>query len=323
MKTTMNQSLGTAESPLGAGRTYVRAPWYKRQKTRDIVRAIIVYSLVLPGAVLFIIPLVWMLSTALKPSNQIFVYPPQWIPDPPRWQNFIEGWTAYLPFNTMMRNSAIITLNNIVGNVFSCSLAAYGFARLRARGKNVLFGLVLATMLLPNEVTIIPQYVLFTNLLEIIKPYWPQGGVLWFLYRSWIPLTVPAWFGWPFFIFLLRQFFMSIPIELDEAARIDGASSWRILFQIIIPLAKPALATVVIFSFIGNWNNFLGPLIYIRRIKEQVLAVGLNMFRGQYGQIQFHYMMAVALIVLLPVLIVFFFGQRLFVQGIALSGIKG
>jgi ABC-type glycerol-3-phosphate transport system permease component len=163
-------------------------------------------------------------------------------------------------------------------------------------------------MLLPTEVTIIPQYVLFARL------GWTD---------SWLPLMVPPWFGWPFFIFLLRQFFMNIPHELDEAARLDGASSWRILWNIILPLAKPALASVVIFAFIGNWNNFLGPLIYIRSMEKQVLAVGLNMFRGQYGQTDFHYMMAVSLLVLLPVLIVFFVGQRVFVQGIALTGIKG
>lgn len=178
-------------------------------------------------------------------------------------------------------------------------------------------------MLLPQEVTIIPQYVLFTKLTQAMEPYWPSNGVLWFYKLSWIPLMIPPWFGWPFFIFLLRQFYMSIPIDLDEAARLDGASSWRILWSIILPLSKPALATVIIFAFIGNWNNYLIPLIYIRSTKEQVLAVGLNMFRGAYGNIDMHYMMAVSVIVLLPVLVIFFFGQRLFVQGIALTGMKG
>ena len=285
-----------------------RAPWYQRKRTRELLRNIVVYALVLPGAAIFVLPLLWMLSTALKESNQIFVYPPQWIPDPMIWSNFVDGWTKFLDFNRMMLNTLFITTNNVLGNLVSCCLAAYGFARLRAPGKNVLFALVLGTMLLPAEVTIIPQYVLFTKL------GWNN---------TWLPLTVPAWFGFPFFIFLLRQFFMSIPYDLDEAARIDGASSWRILWSIILPLAKPALATVVIFAFIGNWNNFLNPLIYIRDMDKQVLSVGLNMFRGQYGRIDFHYMMAVALIVLLPVLVVFFFGQRLFVQGIALTGIKG
>jgi multiple sugar transport system permease protein len=283
-------------------------PWWQRKRTRQIVHAVVVYGLLLPGALLFILPLLWMLSTALKEPKQIFVYPPQWIPNPVKWSNFWEGWNAYLPFTLFLRNSLIITVNNIIGNLVSCCLAAYAFARLRARGKNIFFMLVLATMLLPQEVTVIPQYVLFTKL------GWNN---------TWLPLMVPPWFGWPFFIFLLRQFFMSIPHDLDEAARLDGASSWRILWSVILPLAKPALATVVIFAFIGNWNNFLYPLIYIRDINKQVLAVGLNMFRGQYGQVDFHYMMAVSLLVLLPVLIVFFFGQRLFVQGIALTGIKG
>ncbi|MCL4857919.1 MAG: carbohydrate ABC transporter permease [Caldilineaceae bacterium] len=303
----------TLQTPAVSGasvrpRPVVGAPWWQRKRTRKIIHAVVVYGLLLPGALLFILPLLWMLSTALKEPKQIFVYPPQWIPNPLKWSNFWEGWNAYLPFNLFLRNSLIITVNNIIGNLVSCCLAAYAFARLRAPGKNIFFMLVLATMLLPQEVTVIPQYVLFTKL------GWNN---------TWLPLMVPPWFGWPFFIFLLRQFFMSIPHDLDEAARLDGASSWRILWSIILPLAKPALATVVIFAFIGNWNNFLFPLIYIRDLDKQVLAVGLNMFRGQYGQVDFHYMMAVSLIVLMPVLIVFFFGQRLFVQGIALTGIKG
>ncbi|MEZ4706106.1 MAG: carbohydrate ABC transporter permease [Caldilineaceae bacterium] len=302
----MNQTL--ISKPQMASSTGKTMPWYQSRRMRKAIHALVVYALILPGACIFILPLVWMISTALKPSNEIFVYPPQWFPSSPQWSNFSEGWTAYLNFNRMFMNTLIITVNNVIGNLFSCCLAAYGFARLRAPGKNIFFALVLATMLLPTEVTIIPQYVLFTKL------GWNN---------TWRPLMVPPWFGWPFFIFLLRQFFMSIPMDLDEAARLDGASSWRILWSILLPLVRPALATVVIFAFIGNWNNFLGPLIYIRSVDKQVLAVGLNMFRGQYGQVDFHYMMAVALIVLLPVLLVFFFGQRLFVQGIALTGIKG
>lgn len=305
----MSQILeNSALTGAGARRRVNDVWWWQRKTPRKIIHATVIYLLLLPGALLFILPLIWMLSTSLKEPRQIFVYPPQWIPNPVLWSNFWEGWNAYLPFSLFLRNSLIITINNIIGNLISCCLAAYAFARLRAPGKNIFFMLVLATMLLPQEVTVIPQYVLFTRL------GWNN---------TWLPLMVPAWFGWPFFIFLLRQFFMSIPHDLDEAARLDGASSWRILWSIILPLAKPALATVVIFAFIGNWNNFLYPLIYIRDIKKQVLAVGLNMFRGQYGQVDFHYMMAVSLIVLLPVLVVFFLGQRLFVQGIALTGIKG
>ncbi len=283
-------------------------PWHQKRSVRKGAHAALVYALAVPGAILFTIPLLWMLSTALKEPKQIFLFPPEWIPDPLLWGNFVAGWNDFLPFNTFLANSLIITVSNIVGNLISCSLAAFAFARLRARGKNLLFLLVLGTMLLPQEVTVIPQYVLFTRL------GWND---------SWLPLMVPPWFGWPFFIFLLRQFFMGIPRELDEAARLDGASSGRILWNLILPLSKPALATVVIFGFIGNWNNFLYPLIYIRSMDKQVLAVALNMFRGAYGNANYQYMMAVSLLVLLPVLVVFFLGQRLFVRGIALTGIKG
>jgi len=299
----------TIDRPLGSAlRKATTVPWHQRSSTRGVFQAILVYAIVLPGALLFTIPLVWMLSTALKEPKQIFIFPPQWIPNPVHWENFAKGWNDFLPFNRFLLNSLIITTNNIVGNLISCCLAAFAFARLRARGKNFFFLLVLGTMLLPAEVTIIPQYVLFSKL------GWNN---------TWLPLMVPSWFGWAFFIFLLRQFFMGIPRELDEAARLDGASSWHIMWKVIIPLAKPALATVVIFGFIGNWNNFLQPLIYIRSTDMQVLAVGLNMFRGAFGNTNYNYMMAVSLLVLLPVLVVFFFGQRLFVRGIALTGIKG
>lgn len=301
----------TLNKPFASG-TSVSAssaiPWWKRKQTRRVIQAIVVYALLIPGACLFILPLIWMLSTALKTTKEIFIYPPQWFPVVPQWQNFYDGWFKYLPFNTFLFNSTFITVTNIMGNLLSCCLAAYGFSRLRAKGRNFLFALVLSTMLLPNEVLIIPQYVMFTRL------GWNN---------TWLPLTIPAWFGYPFFIFLLRQFFMTIPHDLDEAARLDGASSWTILGRIILPLSKPALAAVVIFGFIGNWNNFLGPLIYIRSEKKQVLAVGLNWFRGQYGNADYHYMMAVALLVLLPVLVVFLLGQRVFIQGIATSGLKG
>jgi len=298
----------TLSSTDAAPRTVHSIPWHRRRETRRVLHAILVYALVIPGALIFMVPLIWMLSTALKEPKQVFIFPPQWIPDPIMWENFARGWNDFLQFNRFLLNSILITSNNIIGNLVSCCLAAFAFARLRARGRGFFFVLVLGTMLLPAEVTIIPQYVLFTKL------GWNN---------TWLPLMVPSWFGWAFFIFLLRQFFMGIPRELDEAARLDGASSWRILWSIILPLSKPALATVVIFAFIGNWNNFLYPLIYIRSTEMQVLAVGLNMFRGAYGNTNYNYMMAVALLVLMPVLLVFFFGQRLFVRGIALTGIKG
>jgi ABC-type glycerol-3-phosphate transport system permease component len=284
------------------------APWYRQRLTRRALYYLLVYLLILPGAALFILPFVWMLSTSLKIPQQIFVYPPQWIPDPIRWQNFPEGWVKYLPFTTFLFNSLKISINAVIGNLVSCSMAAYAFARLRARGKNILFLTILATMVLPTEVTIVPQYILFTNL-GWNNTHWP--------------LLVPPWFGWPFFIFLLRQFFMSIPKDLDDAARIDGASAWQILWHVILPLSKPALATVMIFSFIGNWNNFLVPLIYLRDEDLLTISIGLLQFQGAFGNVDYHLMMAVAVVALVPVLLMFFFGQRMFVQGITLTGMKG
>lgn len=292
---------------VGVDKYLTAAPWYQRWRPRQIWHYVITYVLILPGAAFFILPFLWMLSTALKEPQQIFVYPPQWIPDPLRWENFSEGWVKYLPFTTFLINSLKISINAVIGNLFSCALPAYAFARLRARGKNLLFAAVLATMVLPTEVTIVPQYILFTNL-GWNNTHWP--------------LLVPPWLGWPFFIFLLRQFFLTIPKDLDDAARIDGASSGQILWHIILPLSKPALATVAIFAFIGNWNNYLAPLIYLRDEELLTLAIGLNQFRGQFGNIDYHLMMAVAVLVLIPVLVVFFVGQRWFVQGIALTGMK-
>jgi ABC-type glycerol-3-phosphate transport system permease component len=294
---------------IGINQNYpIAAPWYQRRITRRTIYYIIMYALILPGATFFILPFIWILSTSLKEPQQIFIFPPQWIPNPARWQNFSEGWTKYLPFTTFLFNSLKISINAVIGNLVSCALPAFAFARLRARGKNLLFAAVLATMVLPLEVTIVPQYILFTNL-GWNNTHWP--------------LLVPPWLGWPFFIFLLRQFFMTIPKDLDDAARIDGANSWRIFWNVVLPLSKPVLATVAIFAFIGNWNNYLAPLIYLRDEELLTLAIGLNQFRGQFGNIDYHLMMAVAVLVLIPVLVIFFVGQRWFVQGIALTGMKG
>ncbi len=297
----------------GAGQTetvpvHHKTAWHKRPETRQAIKVIAFFAIAIPIALLLILPFLWMVSTSLKVPKQIFKFPPVWIPDPIQWQNYPDGWSKYTNFNIPLMNSLIVTLTNIVGNLFSCSLAAYGFARLRAPGKNILFMLVLGTMMVPMWVTLIPQYVLFARL------GWTN---------TLLPLTVPAWFGWPFFIFLLRQFFMTLPNELDDAARIDGASTWGIFARILLPLTKPALATVAVFAFIGNWNNFLGPLIYLRDPEKQTLALALQRFQGTQGNVQYNYMMAVAVISLIPIIVLFFIAQRFFVQGIVMSGIKG
>jgi multiple sugar transport system permease protein len=285
-----------------------QVPWFRKLWFRKLSKTTLIYLIIIPGALILILPFFWMLSTGLKLPKQIFVMPPQLLPNPPQWQNFYEGWTKYAPFNLYLRNTLVIVTNNIIGNLVSCTLAAYGFARLKARGKDILFMMVLGTMMVPMWVTLIPQYVLFSKL------HWTN---------SFLPLTIPAWFGWPFFIFLLRQFFMTIPQDLDDAARIDGASSWGVLWYILLPLCGPALATVAVFAFIGNWNNFLGPLIYLRDTNLYTLAIGLQRFQGTHGNVQYHYMMAVSTLIVLPIIIVFFLAQRLFVQGIVMTGLKG
>jgi len=275
-------------------------------RARRYLKILLTYALLIGLAIPFILPFGWMIATSLKKPEDVFTYPPTFFPNSFEWRNYIYGWTV-LPFNTFLKNSLIVTLANVVGNLISCSLVAYGFARLRGRGRDFLFLLLLATLMIPREVTIVPRFLLFQRV-GLINTLWP--------------LILPAWFGYPFFIFLLRQFFMSIPQDLDEAARIDGASALRILTSIILPLSKPALATVAVFAFIGNWTNILDPLIYIRSQELYTLALGLNLFRG-VNLIQYNWLMAASIITLLPVLVVFFLSQRLFVQGVTLTGMGG
>ena len=275
-------------------------------RRQGLTRTIIVYALLISLSALFILPFLWMVSTSLKLQEDVFTYPPSFFPTSFEWRNYIAGWTI-LPFTTFLINSLIVTFSNVIGNLISCSLVAFGFARLQARGRNILFLMLLATLMIPREVTIVPRFLLFSRL-GLVNTLWP--------------LILPAWFGYAFFIFLLRQFFMGIPRELDDAARIDGASSLRILTSIILPLSGPALATVAIFAFIGNWTNLLDPLIYLRSTELYTLALGLNLFRGQ-NFTQFNLLMAVSIITLLPVLVTFFLSQRIFVQGVTLTGMGG
>jgi ABC-type glycerol-3-phosphate transport system permease component len=303
MSTTLDQR--TAETYQGATEEELRTlRWAKR--LRRTGHMLLVYGLAIPAGILFVLPFLWMLSTSFKAPNEIFLFPPKWIPDTFHFENYTEA-LALAPFALYLRNTLFVTLGNVLGNLVSCTLAAYGFARLRARGKNVLFFLVLATLTLPYWVTLIPQYVMFSSI------GWTN---------SFAPLMVPPWFGWPFFIFLLRQFFMTIPKELEEAARLDGATTLGILWHIIVPLSKPALATVAVLAFIGNWNNFLGPLIYLRDPDLHTLAIAVQRFRGSYGNLYYHYMMAVSVLVVIPVILIFFGAQRFLIRGIVTTGMK-
>lgn len=258
------------------------------------------------GAVIFLVPLVWMLSSSLKPDYQIFAVPPQLIPDPPRWANYREALT-YVDFGRFTLNSLFISVMTIVGHLISCTLVAYGFARLRAPGRDALFVLVLATMMLPYPVTMVPLYMIF-NQLDWVNTF--------------LPLIVPPFFGGAFYIFLLRQFFLGLPRYLEDAARMDGANLLQTLWYVILPLSLPAIATVAIFTFQNTWNDFLAPLIYLHNQTLYTVTLGLNFFRSTY-QVQWALLMAASLVTMLPVIIVFFLAQRLFIEGISLSGVKG
>ena len=223
-----------------------------------------------------------------------------------RWENYPTAWTAK-PFNRYLVNTLIITLACIIGQVFSASLVGFGFSRLEFPGRTVLFFVMLSTMMLPSQVTMIPQYLIYRWL----------GWI-----DTFLPLTVPSYLGGgAFFIFLFRQFFMTLPRELDEAATVDGCSGFRVYWNVLMPLCKPVVATIAVFSFITHWNEFMGPLIYLNSPEKQTLALGLRAFQGTYVT-QLHLLMAASLVVLLPILVVFFLAQKHFVKGVVLSGIK-
>lgn len=275
-------------------------------KNRKSWQRTLVYLLLIVGAFVFMIPFLWMLSSSFKELPQIFIYPPKWIPNPIRPENYAEA-LAKMNFPVALKNTLTITVLCLIGQVGSASLVAYGFARLRFPGRDFLFMLVLSTMMVPAQVTMIPQFILFRHL----------GWV-----DTFKPLIIPAFFGGgAFFIFLLRQFFLTIPKELEDAARIDGCSTIRMYWQIMLPLAKPALITVSIFSFMSHWNDFMGPLIYLNSEHKRTLAIALQSFQGQFTS-EWNLLMAASVVVLIPVLIIFFTLQRYFVEGIVLTGLK-
>jgi multiple sugar transport system permease protein len=267
---------------------------------------VMIYALLLAGTVVLMIPLVWMVSTSLKPLDEVYVYPIRWIPSELVWSNYVDVFKN-VPFARYLYNSAYISIVAIIGNLLGSSLAAYSFARMRFPGRNVLFLVMLSTLMVPAWVTMIPHFMLFKWL-----------GWL----DTYLPILVPAYFAQPFYTFLLRQFFLGIPIELEDAARIDGCSSLGIYWRIFLPLARPALITVAIFSFFYYWNDLLYPLIYLQSQNKFPVAMGIATFRSeQYAN--FALMMAAATLALLPMLIVFFLAQRLFIQGVVITGVKG
>ncbi|MDM5197798.1 carbohydrate ABC transporter permease [Fictibacillus enclensis] len=288
--------------------TRQQAPkFYETMSFRRKMKNSFVLFLLILGSIVILSPVWWMISTSLKTPGEIAQYPPSFMPESFQWSNYLKAWQT-APFTRWAINTIFITVCVVIGNVVVNSFVAYGFAKIRFRGKNFLFMLVLSTMLIPGFVMMIPQYMLFSKL------HW---------INTYLPLIVPAFFGNAFFIFLLRQFFKTIPDEMIEAAKIDGANHFQIWWKLAMPLMKPAVITVAILSFNGAWNDFLGPLLYINDEKLYTLQIGLQTFKGTV-QTQWHYLMSASVLVLLPVILIFFFFQRYFIEGSNItSGTKG
>jgi ABC-type glycerol-3-phosphate transport system permease component len=271
-----------------------------------LLRTAAIYGALIGLAIIFMIPLFWMMSTSLKSRFDVFAYPPEIIPSDIQWGNFKEIFTR-VPLGRYMLNTVLLVVANIVGQLFSVPLVAYAFARLRFPGREPIFFIVIATMMVPTQVTLIPLYSLY-KWLGLVNTYWP--------------LILPAFFGNPFFIFLMRQYIKTLPRDLDDAARIDGASTWGILYRIILPLCIPPLTIVIVFQFLWTWNDFFEPLIYIGDTSMYTLQLGLSAFRGLFT-VEWHLLMAAALVSVVPQLIVYFFAQRKLIGGIASVGLKG
>jgi ABC-type glycerol-3-phosphate transport system permease component len=290
-----------AAAPNRSGRTLTRL-W--RRRGHRVALLLVIFT----GALVIMFPLAWMIATSLKQAGDVYLFPPVWIPNPPQWGNYAEVW-AVADFGHYFLNSILVSGLTVIGSVLSCALAGYSFSRLRSPGRNVIFVVLLSTLMLPSTVTIVPTFVVFQRF-----------GWL----NTFYPLIVPAFFGNAFYIFLLRQFFMTIPLDLEDAGRIDGANSIQIFSQIMLPLAMPALVTVAIFSFIGSWNDFFYPLIYLNSEDMYTVALGVANFQGstRVGP-QMQLLMAASFMATVPVLIVFFLAQRFFIRGIVFTGIKG
>jgi multiple sugar transport system permease protein len=283
-------------------------------KAKQPLSRFVVHLLLLGGSFVFLFPLFWMMSTSLKPIEETMIIPPQWIPSSWHPENYWHAVThgqetlGYIPFLEYGKNTLLLCVLTVVGAVVSNSLIAYGFARLRWPGRDIFFALTLATMMIPFPVLMVPMFSLFREL----------GWV-----GTFRPLWVPACFGSAFSIFLLRQFFLTIPRELSDAAVVDGCSEFQIFRHIIVPLARPALAVVALFQFLFTWNDFLGPLIYLTDQRMFTLSLGLQFYQSQHGGTEWHLLMAASTIIVVPVIVLFFFAQRTFIQGVAVTGVKG
>jgi multiple sugar transport system permease protein len=261
-----------------------------------------------------LLPFLWMLATSLKTEDKAMVFPPQYWPHPFHWHNYLEVFTSdKVHFLLWTRNTLVIAALSVTGTTISSSLVAYSFAKIRFKGRGALFAIMLSTMMIPFPVTMVSMFAIFHWLGD-------HTGTMWL--GTFKPLWVPAWFGSAFNIFLLRQFFLTIPDELSEAARIDGCSELGIFLRIVLPLSKPALTVVALFAFMGVWNDFLGPLIYLQRPEQFTLALGLQNFQSQHGGTPWAMLMAASVLVILPILVIYFLAQKTFIEGISTTGLK-
>lgn len=288
-----------------------RAARAKEGAYQKIRSKVLLYLVATVGAIAFGLPFFWTASSSLKSQPEIYTFPPVWLPAVPRWENYALVFKL-APFGRFILNTAVITALAMIGQVLTSAIVAFGFTRFRFPGRDALFFVVLSTMMIPWQVTIVPTFLLFR-------------------YMGWIntikPLVIPSYFGGgAFFIFLLRQFFMTIPKDFDEAARIDGAGSVHIFARIILPLSHPAIATVMIFSFLGHWNEFIQPLIFLNDSNKFTVAIGLRYFNASPftgDQPREAVLMAASIITAAPCLALFFMAQQYFVKGIVMTGIKG
>jgi multiple sugar transport system permease protein len=272
-----------------------------------VLRSVSIYAVLVVLGLIFTLPLLWMVTTSLKEQGQVFQVPPVWIPDPVRWDNYQEA-TRRAPLWLWLRNTATITVLATIGNIVTASMVGFGFARLRFPGRDALFILLLSTMMLPPVVTLVPKFIMFRMV------GWND---------TFYPLIVPSFFGVNAFnIFLVRQYYLTIPLDLDEAARIDGASNWRVWLSILVPISAPVLVAVGIFSFVQHWNEFLDALVFLQSEQMKTLSLGLRAFINP-NDASWHITMAASMWLIVPMIAIFFLGQRHFIQGAAMSGITG
>lgn len=280
----------------------------RRYQSQKYVFTLLRHLVLIVVSIAFMFPFYWMLITALKENTKVFTYPLEWLPHPPQWDNFSKAVNyPGFPFWQYLWNSTYFAVSVAIGTMLSCAAVGYGFARLRFPGRDFLFYITLATLMIPGIVTFIPTFILFKTL-----------GML----GSYTPLILPAFLGNAFFIFMMRQFFQGLPVELVDAARVDGANEFRIFWQIMLPLVRPALLVMIVFTFLWTWHDFFGPLVYLSDESQYPLSLGLFAFRAQRTT-EWSLLMAASTLVTLPLVLIFFFAQRYFLEGIKLTGIKG